>query len=300
MWLAEKTDFPLIGAYLTQESVVYFFAYGGIVFDLLIVPLLLWRKTRPWAYGVNVLFHLTNAQLFHIGIFPWFLIGATTIFFDPSWPRRVAGWFLARISNPCVSKMMTWALAWIRNPCCELTPRPMSGIGVSLLGLFVAAQCLIPLWHYRYPGPSSWTMEGLYFAWHMRIAEKVSGIRFYVTDPATGQREVHDPNSYLPRWQVDAMSVSPELIRKYSHHLARRSGGTGRTEVEVRVRVVNSLNGREPQLLVDPTVNLEAVDFSWQSADWIVPIEDTLPGHWRPRRDTGAVTRPIASSGQRE
>lgn len=293
MWLAERTDFPLIGAYFTQEWVVYLFAYGGIVFDLLIIPLLLWRQTRPWAYGANLLFHLTNAQLFHIGIFPWFLIGATTVFFDPSWPRKVVAWFVARTSHTCVSKSRVCASPRIRNPGYELTPRPMGRMAASLLGLYIAAQCLIPLWHYRYPGPSSWTMEGHYFAWHMRIAEKVSGIRFFVTDPATGVREVHDPNTVLPRWQVDAMSVSPELIRKYAHHLARDRARAGSGRVEVRVRVLNSLNGREPQPLVDSTVDLVQVPFSWGPADWIVPLSDPFPGRWRP---PGQSMQPIASA----
>ena len=294
MWLAECTDFPLIGTYLTRACVVYLFAYGGIVFDLLIAPLLLWRKTRPWAYGVNLLFHLTNAQLFHIGIFPWFLIGATTIFFEPEWPRRIVAWSVARISNPCANKTTCWARARIENPCYGL-PQPMRRLSAALLGLYVAAQCLIPLWHYRYPGPSSWTMEGHYFAWHMRVAEKVSGIRFYITDPATGVREAHDPNTVLPRWQVDAMSVSPELIRKYGRHLARERARTGQGPVEVRARVLNSLNGREPQLLVDPTVNLAAIDYSWQPADWIVPLHDPLPGNWRPTLPVRNTPEAVAS-----
>jgi hypothetical protein len=310
MWLAESTNFPLIGAYFTQEWVVYLFAYGGIAFDLLIAPLLLCRKTRPWAYAVNLLFHLTNTQLFHIGIFPWFLIGATTIFFDPSWPRRVAGWCVARISHPCACPNHHHAHARIGNPCYEsvvnsatansMTPRPMGRLAASLLGLYVAAQCLIPLWHYRYPGPSAWTMEGHYFAWHMRVAEKVSGIRFYVIDRATAVREAHDPNTVLPRWQVDAMSVSPELVRKYGRQLAQQRASAGTGPVEVRARVVNSLNGREPQLLVDPAVNLAAKDFSWQPADWIVPLRDPLPGKWRPRTGSGGTTAAIASTSTDE
>ncbi|MCB9006319.1 MAG: HTTM domain-containing protein [Ardenticatenaceae bacterium] len=31
---------------------------------------LLWRKTRPFAFLAALLFHLTNARLFSIGIFP--------------------------------------------------------------------------------------------------------------------------------------------------------------------------------------------------------------------------------------
>jgi hypothetical protein len=294
MWLSERMDFPLIGAYFTQEWVVLLFACGGIVFDLLITPLLLWHKTRYWAFGLSLVFHLTNAQLFHIGIFPWFLIGATTLFLDPAWPRHVAAWWAhsrRRVSIDTADPAHEPGIGVAASPA---TP-PIGALAISLLGLFVAAQCLIPLWHYRYFGPSSWTMEGHYFAWHMRIAEKVSGIRFYITDPATGVRETHDPNAVLPRWQVDAMSVSPELIRKYSHYLAGQHARSGRAPVDVRVRVLNSLNGREPQLLVDPTINLADVPFSWQSADWIVPLRDPLPGKWRPHAPERVAGEPIVS-----
>ena len=35
------------------------------------------------------LFHLSNAFLFRIGVFPWLMIGATTIFLDTGWPRHL-------------------------------------------------------------------------------------------------------------------------------------------------------------------------------------------------------------------
>ena len=66
---------------------VYLISYGGLLFDLLIVPLLLWRRTRPLAFLVALAFHLTNWYLFNIGIFPWLMIAATLLFFPPSWPE---------------------------------------------------------------------------------------------------------------------------------------------------------------------------------------------------------------------
>lgn len=66
--------FPLIGNFFTETWMVYLFAYGGLLFDLFIVPFLLWRKTRIYAYVICVIFHLTNYKLFNIGIFPWFMI----------------------------------------------------------------------------------------------------------------------------------------------------------------------------------------------------------------------------------
>src|SRR5918997_832685 len=87
-FLRSNTDFPVIGSLFTDERMVYLFSYGGLLLDLLVVPFLLWRRTRLVAFAFAVAFHFTNSHLFNIGIFPWLAIAATTLFFSPSWPRR--------------------------------------------------------------------------------------------------------------------------------------------------------------------------------------------------------------------
>ena len=87
--LAVVVTTPLIGPLLETEGAVFFFSYGGMLFDLLIVPALLWSRTRPFAFVFCIFFHVTNKMLFDIGIFPFLAIAATTIFFSPDWPRRV-------------------------------------------------------------------------------------------------------------------------------------------------------------------------------------------------------------------
>ncbi len=88
MWLAERTDFPVIGGAFTTEWAVLFFTYGGLLFDLGIGFLLVWRRTRRLAFVLAAVFHLLNARLFQIGIFPFLMLGATLIFAEPDWPRR--------------------------------------------------------------------------------------------------------------------------------------------------------------------------------------------------------------------
>ncbi len=89
MWLANRTDFPLIGGYFTQEWAVYFFAYGGLLFDLGIGFLLILKRTRVFALFMAIVFHFLNSQLFLIGIFPSLMMAATLIFAEPDWPRRL-------------------------------------------------------------------------------------------------------------------------------------------------------------------------------------------------------------------
>ena len=42
-WLADRDDYPLIGSWLDTEAAVWFFGYGGLIFDLAVAPALLWR-----------------------------------------------------------------------------------------------------------------------------------------------------------------------------------------------------------------------------------------------------------------
>ena len=88
IWLAARTDRPLIGAWLDEPIVAVAFSWAGAAFDLTIVGWLLWRRSRPWAYVAVVVFHAATAALFQIGLFPWVMIALTPIFFAPDWPRR--------------------------------------------------------------------------------------------------------------------------------------------------------------------------------------------------------------------
>ena len=88
-WLAQSADLPLVGPLLLQDWVVAIAAYGPIALHIVGAPLLLFRRTRLWTFGLYCAFHLSNHVLFNIGIFPWLTIAGTTIFFAPDWPRRV-------------------------------------------------------------------------------------------------------------------------------------------------------------------------------------------------------------------
>jgi len=69
--MRSKADYWLVGEVLQQEWVRYAITYFGLLFDLLIIPLLLWKKTRLPAFIAAIFFHLFNSFIFHIGIFPY-------------------------------------------------------------------------------------------------------------------------------------------------------------------------------------------------------------------------------------
>ena len=45
-WLADRTDFPFLGRFFTDEPVVWFMTYSGLLIDLLFVFYMLNRCTR--------------------------------------------------------------------------------------------------------------------------------------------------------------------------------------------------------------------------------------------------------------
>jgi hypothetical protein len=80
------------------------------------------------------------------------------------------------------------------------------------------------------------------------------------------------------------MITKPDLVLQFSHHLAEEKRREGYDNVEVRARVMVSLNGRQRQMLIDPNVDLAKEHVSLLPASWIVPLTTPLG-----IRDTGSV-----------
>ena len=266
-WLADSMDFPLIGHTFQDERVVNGFVYGGMLLDLFVVPALLWKRTRIWAFLAAVAFHLMNARLFSIGIFPWFMLCATVIFFPPDIPRRI--WQALRgkkaASNPAATS----------TPSTGPWTRSQSAVGI-LMACYLAFQILMPLRHLAYPGNVDWTEEGHRFSWHMKLRSKDAEVMFYITDLRNGHIMEVYPGEYLNERQAGKMSTRPDMILQFAHYLAKQLKHQDFEEVEVRAHVMASLNGRKPQLLVDPKVDLSRVPRSLAPASWILPLTEPL------------------------
>jgi hypothetical protein len=261
MWLAERTDFPLFGRFFEEPWMVDLFVWGGLLFDLAIVPLMLLPRTRGLAFAVAVAFHLINDRLFAIGVFPWLMIAGTTLFFEPDWPRRI----LSRrrgSATPAVTPP-----SWGR----------MRALPMSLLVAWVAVQVLVPFRHLLYPGRSDWTEEGRRFSWHMKLRDKRARIHsITIRDAESGETGGVDPRDYLTNRQITQMCMHPEMIRQFARYVADKAEAAGiRAELRADIRV--SLNGRPYRAIVDPQIDLAAVHPGWGSEEWILSLSAPLP-----------------------
>jgi hypothetical protein len=61
--MLDKADYYIIGELLQQPWLHKIIGTAGILFDLLIVPALLWKPTRKIAFFTSVFFHLFNFEL---------------------------------------------------------------------------------------------------------------------------------------------------------------------------------------------------------------------------------------------
>lgn len=250
-WLAARTDFPVIGELFTEEWMVYGFSYGGMLFDLLVVPMLLWRRTRLLALALSLVFHLTNYQLFNIGVFPWFSLAATALFLPPHWFR-----FNVRPAITAVPHSIT-ARNWV------------------LMGGFTAffvVQIALPLRHFLYPGYVSWTEEGHNVAWRMKLRGKSSDALFFASDPSTGSTWMIQLEDYLTSRQISKMENRPAMLLRFAHYIRDELRIQGYDQIEIRAWVMASLNSRARQLLIDPTVNLAQQPYNISSSRWILPL----------------------------
>ena len=264
------------GHIFAADWVVYSFVFGGLMLDLFVVPLLLWRRTRPFAFAAAVVFNLINAVIFNIGIFPWLMLGALLIFFPPDLMRRFARAFEPgkpfADAEPSQAPVRPKIIAE-GSSCPSLFASQKLVAG--LLAAYLAVQLVLPLRHYLYPGNVSWTEEGHNFAWHMKLRTKEGEAVFTVTHPRTGQTWIIKSKDYLKPHQVK-MTTKPDLVVQFAHYLAEEKRREGYDNVEVRARVMVSLNGRRPQLLIDPNVDLAKEQVGLLPARWIVPLTTPL------------------------
>ena len=146
----------------------------------------------------------------------------------------------------------------------------------TLLLIYIGFQLLFPLRHFLYSGNVSWTEEGHNFSWHMKLRDKNCNILFFAYIPELKKGFKIYPRYFLTKRQTKKMSSRPHMILQFSHHLAKFFRKRGYKNVEIYTSSICSLNGRKPQSLINPTVNLAKERLSILSAKWILPLKEPL------------------------
>jgi vitamin K-dependent gamma-carboxylase len=253
IWLAARSDLPLIGRWLGEPQVALLASWTGALFDCSIVFFLINARTRKAAYLILIIFHVATWILFNIGMFPWIMIIETTIFFEPDWPRKILQRFARVNERVVVDHEPRFNVRWST---------------IAFVTLFGLIQLTLPLRAFFSREPVGWTCSNFNCAWRVMIVEKTGYVEFFTFDPSTHETLRIQTAEYLTPRQEMLMAQDPNLIRDMAKYLYTHLHKRGARELEIRVNAFASINGCPSQRLIKENINLAGP----LPSDWVVPV----------------------------
>jgi len=251
--MKSKASYPLIGNLLQQKTVHYFIAYGGVLFDGLIIPLLLFKRTRKYAFFASIFFHLFNSIVFQIGIFPYLSLAFSLFFFEP---KTIRDLFLKKKEFYNADEI--------------IIPK-YNTVLVSLFSIYLLIQIALPLRHHFFEDDVLWTEEGHRLSWRMMLRAKGGTVTYSIVDEGTNNAVPIKLDDYLTKKQQRGVSTKPDMIWQFAQHLKHDFAQKGKT-IKVYVRAYVSVNGRPAKQLIDPKVDIANEEWHhFTHHDWILP-----------------------------
>jgi len=252
--MKDKVDYPLIGSFLQQAWVQKTIGITGIVFDLLIVPALLWKPTRKVAFIISLFFHLFNSIIFQIGIFPYLALAFTVFFFEPEVIRKI---FFKK-----------------KEPYLQSEVRVPSYKGILLLGvsIYFILQILLPIRHYFIKDDVLWTEEGHRMSWRMMLRNRTGTIQFKIVDKKNGNAQIVNLNEHLTEKQKSKVVAYPDFIWQFAQMLKNEYATNGKNISVYAQNSKVSINGRPYKAFIDPYVDLANEPWNhFKHHEWIFP-----------------------------
>lgn len=270
IWLPSKYDLPLIGKTVMQQDWFHFaMSWSGMLYDLCIPFLLLYKKTRVFAFILVVFFHVFTRVLFPIGMFPYVMIVGSLIFFDAKFHHKIIGVFKSLFS-----------IFKLKNNTIQQKAYNYKKQKAVLIvfGLFFIIQLAFPFRYLLYPGELFWREDAYRFSWRVMLMEKKGHTNFKVVNAKTGHFFYVDNDDFLSSFQEKQMSTQPDFILEYAHYLAKHFRSQGHQNLEIYVDSYVAINGRRSTRYIDPNINLLDYEDSWSPQPWILPFNDEIKG----------------------
>ena len=251
--MKSKSNYFLIGDLLQEKWIHYLLAYGGILFDGLIVPLLLFKPTRKYAFFVSIFFHLFNSFVFQIGVFPYLSLAFSLFFFEPKTIQKL---FLKK--KPFYNKEELIILS---------NRKTLIAVGT----VYFIIQTLLPIRHHFIKDNVLWTEEGHRLSWRMMLRAKYGIIEYSVVNNYTGKTHIVNLDDYLSDKQKRAASTKPDIIWQFAQYLKHIFEKDGQ-EVSIYVDSKISVNGKPFKAFIDPEADLAKLPWNtFKHNHWILP-----------------------------
>ena len=253
LFMTGKQGYWLIGDFLQLKWVHWIMVYVGIYYDLLIVPLLLWKRTRLLGFIISVFFHLFNSIIFQIGIFPYMSMAFALFFFSSETLQKR---FLPK------KKIYTE---------CEIIVPKYKNLIIGVFSIYFLFQIGLPLRHWFFKDDVLWTEEGHRMSWRMMLRSKSGTLNVYVMDKKTGIKEQYKYWDILSKKQNSAVKTRPDIMWQLAQKIKEIEAAEGR-DVSVYMKASVSVNNGPYFSFIDPEVDLAAEKWHpFKHSEWILP-----------------------------
>ncbi|RLJ65578.1 vitamin K-dependent gamma-carboxylase-like protein [Lacinutrix venerupis] len=248
-----KINYPIIGEFLQNSAMPYLVGYGGILFDGLIIPLLLIKATRKYAFFASIFFHLFNSIVFQVGVFPYLSLAFSLFFFNPETIKNI---FLKR------KEYYNKAEVIIPN---------YKPVLLTLGSIYFIIQIILPIRHHFIQDNVLWTEEGHRLSWRMMLRSKSGQTNYRVVNIKTKKSSIVNMSEFLTKKQTRLASSKPDIIWQFSRHLKNVYKEKGE-DIQVFVDAKVSVNGRPYKRLIDPKVDIANAKWNYFTHNnWILP-----------------------------
>tara|TARA_B100000242_G_scaffold294277_1_gene275955 strand:- start:2311 stop:3594 length:1284 start_codon:yes stop_codon:yes gene_type:complete len=271
IWLTSNYDLPVIGELMQKTWIHYFMSWGGMIYDLSIAFLLLYPKTRIFAFMMVIFFHLFTAVLFPIGMFPYIMIMGSIIFFDSKTHKNILNAIFSKIG---LSKLID-SKHINKN---EVKRLKYKKVRIGILSTFFIIQVLFPFRYFFYPGELFWNEQGYRFSWRVMLIEKKGYTNFKVFDKNNNTSFYIKNEDFLTEFQERQMSFQPDFILEFAHHIGDFYKENGIEKVEVYADSYVTLNGRMSKRFINPKTDLYNEKRGFKHKEWIIPINENIKG----------------------
>lgn len=236
--------------------------WGGVLFDLLIIPLLVWKRSRIIAVFLFFFFNGMNYIVFQsigeIGIFPLLMLSSLILFF----PNQ-------SIINAIRKINKQYKVAKV-----ERKDKQFSTLLKGGLIVYVLLQLTIPIRHHFFTGNVDYTGEGQRFSWRMKSVYKDFSIAFILKDEEKGISASLDPRTVLTEKQYTNLGYYPELIIPVAENLKNAAKEKGVRSPRIYVDYKVGFMALPMQYIVDPGTDILTLNYSpFRHSSWILPLE---------------------------
>lgn len=240
IWFTNKATYPellWLKDFLLNTSVQKSVAYLGILYDGLIIPALLWKRTRWLGIFASFGFHLFNSLVFQIGVFPYLSLTFLVFFFEPKVIQnrffRSKQFIETKPSNEFYKNYILAAFV-----------------------VYFIIQILLPIRHNWIEGNVFWTEEGHKMSWRMMLRSKSGNIHFTMKQKNSDKIEIVEMSKYFTNVQRRSIAKNPDMTWQAAQYLRKEYEKQGIIYPQIYAHCFMSLNGSRTKPLIDDKVDL--------------------------------------------